>query len=183
MEVIAMNREIVFAGIGGQGVLSMGTLLANAAIKEGKEVIWRPSFGGEMRGGKSTCVMNISDENIDSPVVSQYDVGVALNSTSLKKISPKIKKGGLLIWDSSSCDEPPTRTDIRSIGIPASEQALAELNDVKVMNMVMLGALVKVDPIVKSQTLIRALGETLPPMHHHMIPSNEEAIELGMSLM
>lgn len=176
-----MLKEMIFAGFGGQGVLSMGKLIAYAAMKEGKEISWMPSYGPEMRGGTANCMVNISDELISSPVVNEYDVVVALNQPSLKKFESKVKKGGILIWESSTIKEPPTRTDIKVYPLPAIELASNELKNVKVMNMLILGALVKMLDIVKKESLIVALKETLPERHHKLIPLNEKAIDLGMS--
>jgi 2-oxoglutarate ferredoxin oxidoreductase subunit gamma len=178
-----MLIETIFSGFGGQGVLSMGKLLAYAAMKEGKEISWMPSYGPEMRGGTANCIVNISDEAISSPVVTEYDVVVALNQPSLKKFEPRVKKGGILIWESSTIKEGPTRNDIEIYALPAIDKATNELKNVKVMNMLVLGALVKLRGIVKRDTLMQALKETLPERHHHLIPLNEDAIELGMSLV
>jgi 2-oxoglutarate ferredoxin oxidoreductase subunit gamma len=178
-----MLIEMIFSGFGGQGVLSMGKLLAYAAMKEGKEISWMPSYGPEMRGGTANCIVNISDEPISSPVVTEYDVVVALNQPSLKKFESRVKKGGILIWESSTIKEGPTRNDIEVYALPAIDKATNELKNVKVMNMLVLGALVKLRGIVKRDTLMVALKETLPERHHHLIPLNEEAIELGMSMV
>ncbi len=178
-----MLIETIFSGFGGQGVLSMGKLLAYAAMKEGKEVSWMPSYGPEMRGGTANCMVNISDEPISSPVVTEYDVVVALNQPSLKKFESRVKKGGILIWESSTIKEGPTRKDITVIPLPAIDKATHELKNVKVMNMLILGALVKLNPIVNADTLLTALKETLPKRHHKLIPLNKEAIEMGMSLV
>ncbi len=176
-----MLYEMIFAGFGGQGVLSMGKLIAYAAMKEGKEVSWMPSYGPEMRGGTANCMVNISDEPISSPVVNEYDVVVALNLPSLKKFENKVKKGGILIWESSTIKEPPTRTDIKVYPLRAVELANTELKNGKVMNMLILGSLVKLINIVKKESLVVALKETLPERHHKLIPLNEKAIDLGMS--
>ena len=178
-----MLYEMIFAGFGGQGVLSMGKLLAYAAMKEGKEVSWMPSYGPEMRGGTAICMVNVSDQPISSPVVNAYDVGVVLNLPSLKRFEDRIKKGGILIWESSTIKEAPTRTDISVYALPAIDKSGSELGNVKVMNMVILGALTKVTHIVDPSTLITALTETLPKRHHDLIPLNQKAIELGMSLV
>jgi len=176
-----MLNEMIFAGFGGQGVLSMGKLLAYAAMKEGKEVSWMPSYGPEMRGGTANCIVNISDKPISSPVVTKYDVVVALNQPSLKKFEPKTKAKGILIWESSTIKKPPSRDDIDIYPIPAVEIANSELKNVKVMNMLILGVLVKLNNIVRRESLLVALKETLPERHHKLIPLNEKAIDLGMS--
>jgi 2-oxoglutarate ferredoxin oxidoreductase subunit gamma len=178
-----MLTEMIFSGFGGQGVLSMGKLLAYAAMKEGKEVSWMPSYGPEMRGGTANCMVNISDEPISSPVVTAYDVVVVLNQPSLKKFEPAVKKGGILIWESSTIKHGPTRTDIDIYALPAIDKATNELKNVKVMNMLVLGSLVKINNIVDKDTLLVALKETLPERHHKLIPLNQEAIEMGMSLV
>jgi 2-oxoglutarate ferredoxin oxidoreductase subunit gamma len=178
-----MLQEMIFAGFGGQGVLSMGTLLAYAAMKEGREVSWMPSYGPEMRGGTANCIVNISDELISSPIVSNYDVAIVLNQPSLKKFEPRVKEGGILIWESTNIKQPPTRKDVRVFGLRAVDKATNELKNTKVMNMLVLGALVKINGIVKKESLIVALKDTLPERHHHLIPLNVQAIELGMSLV
>ena len=178
-----MLNEMIFAGFGGQGVLSMGKLLAYAAMKEGREVSWMPSYGPEMRGGTANCMVNISDNPISSPIVTMYDVVIALNQPSLNKFEPRVKKGGILIWESSTIKEGPTRDDIRVYAIPAVDKANNELKNVQVMNMLILGSLVKLNEIVKKESLLVALKETLPERHHKLIPLNEKAIALGMSLV
>lgn len=178
-----MLLEMIFAGFGGQGVLSMGTLLAYAAMKEGKEVSWMPSYGPEMRGGTANCMVNISDQPISSPIVSRFDVGVVLNQPSLKKFESRIKNNGIFIWESTNIKQPPTRSDIQVFALPAVEKATHELNNVQVMNMLVLGALIKINGIVKKESLLIALSETLPERHHHLIPLNKQAIELGESLV
>lgn len=176
-----MLSEMIFAGFGGQGVLSMGKLLAYAAMKEGKEVSWMPSYGPEMRGGTANCMVNISDKPISSPVVQAYDIVVVFNLPSLKKFEPMVKPGGVLIWESSTIKEAPTRTDITVLGLPAIELATNVIKNTQVMNMITLGALLKLRPIVKTETLVLALKDTLPARHHNLIPVNEEAIQLGMN--
>ncbi len=178
-----MLLEMIFAGFGGQGVLSMGTLLAYAAMKEGTEVSWMPSYGPEMRGGTANCIVNISDQPISSPIVSSYDVGIVLNQPSLKKFESRIKNDGIFIWESTNIKQPPIRSDIRVFALPAVEKASHELNNVQVMNMLVLGALIKIKGIVKKESLLVALSETLPDRHHHLIPLNKQAIELGESLV
>ncbi len=178
-----MIQEMVFAGFGGQGVLSMGKLLAYAAMKEGKEISWMPSYGPEMRGGTANCMVNISDSQISSPIVQEYDIAVVFNLPSLKKFEPAVKKGGVLIWESSTIKEKPTRDDIEIYAVPSIEKAGNELGNTKVMNMIALGALNKVRPTVKPETLIDALRETLPERHHNLIPLNEKALKMGESMV
>lgn len=178
-----MLQEMIFAGFGGQGVLSMGMLLAYAAMKEGKEVSWMPSYGPEMRGGTANCIVNISDQPISSPIVSSYDAAIVLNQPSLKKFESRVKKDGILIWESTMIKEPPTRNDIKIYAIPAVEKATHDLKNLKVMNMLLLGVLVKINNIVKKETLVQTLKEALPERHHHLIPLNVKAIEMGIKLI
>ena len=178
-----MLQEILFAGFGGQGVLSMGTMLAYAAMKDGLEVSWFPSYGPEMRGGTANCTVNISDKPISSPVCTSFDITVVLNLPSLKKFESRVKPDGILIWESSIIKEPPQRSDIRSIPLPAIHIAAEELKNVKVMNMVVLGALLKLKGIVRRESLSAAMRAALPERYHHLIPLNEQAIERGMELI
>ncbi len=178
-----MLQEMVFAGFGGQGVLSLGTILAYAAMKEGKEVTWFPSYGPEMRGGTANCMVNISDTEISSPIVTDYDLAMVFNLPSLKKFEPKVKPGGTLVWESSIIKEPPTRDDITIHALPAIQVAAEELKNTQVMNMVALGALVKINGVVKKESILQALKETLPARYHHLLPLNEKAIETGISLI
>jgi 2-oxoglutarate ferredoxin oxidoreductase subunit gamma len=136
-----------------------------------------------MRGGTANCIVNISDQPISSPIVSAYDVAVVFNQPSLKKFEPKVKKNGILIWESTTIKEPPSREDIEIYPIPAIEKATHDLKNVKVMNMLMLGVLLKLNGIVKKETVLQALKDTLPERHHHLIPLNKEAIDLGMTLV
>ena len=178
-----MLQEMIFAGFGGQGVLSMGKLIAYAAMKEGKEVSWMPSYGPEMRGGTANCMVNISTEPISSPVVQAYDVVVVFNLPSLKMFEPMVKPGGILIWESSTIKEAPTREDINIYAVPAIEKATNILKNTQVMNMIALGSLLKLNPLVEKETIVSALKDTLPERHHKLIPLNEQAIDLGMELV
>ena len=178
-----MLKEMVFAGFGGQGVLSLGTLIAYAAMKEGKEVSWFPSYGPEMRGGTANCMVNVSDDKISSPIDTKFDIAVVFNKPSLEKFEPKVKKGGILIWESSNIEKGPTRKDINSYAVPAIKTAADKLKNLKVMNMVAMGALLKADKIVKKDSVITALKEALPERHHHLLPLNQKAIDLGMDMV
>lgn len=174
-----MLQEMIFAGFGGQGVLSMGQILAYAAMKENKEVSWMPSYGPEMRGGTANCMVNISDSPISSPIVNEYDLAIVLNLPSLKKFEPKVRKGGTLIWESSTIKEPPIRDDLKAYALPAIHMAAEELKNLKVMNMLVLGALLAINPIVKDESVLQALKDTLPKRYHSLLPLNEEAFNKG----
>ena len=178
-----MSHDIIFAGFGGQGVQLIGTLLASAAVKEGKEVVFRPSYKGQIRGGISTCTVNISSEPIFSPVVEQYDTAVTLDQPSLEMFAPRVKSGGLLLWESSVIKEPPERPGIRVFALPAYNKAITVLENKKMMNMIMFGALIAINNEVKRDSIMAALRETLPANQHHLIPLNEKAFDLGVSLV
>ena len=177
-----MTHEIILAGFGGQGVLSMGKILAYSGLMEDKEVTWMPAYGPEQRGGTANVTVIVSDEPVSSPILSSYDVVIVLNQPSLDKFEPKVKKGGSLIYDGNGLNNPPTRTDIHVYRIDAMDAA-AERNMIKVFNMIVLGGLLKVNPMVSIESVLKALKKTLPERHHHLIPVNEEAIRLGMEII
>ena len=177
-----MKTEVVISGFGGQGVLSMGKILAYSGLMEEKEVTWMPAYGPEQRGGTANVTVIVSDERISSPILSKYDVAIVLNQPSLDKFQPKIKPGGILIYDGNGIVNPPSRTDIQVYRIDAMEQA-AEMKNAKVFNMIVLGGLLKVCPVVSTDGLQKALYKSLPERHHHMIPLNMQAVDMGMKLI
>ena len=173
-----MKAEIIIAGFGVQGVLSMGKILAYSGLMEDKEVTWMPAYGPEQRGGTANVTVIVSEERISSPILSQYDVAIVLNQPSLDKFESKVKPGGILIYDGFGIINPPTRKDINVYRIDAMDKA-AELKNSKVFNMIVLGGLLKVCPIVSTNGLNKALYKTLPERHHGLIPLNMEAVEAG----
>ena len=173
-----MKAEIIIAGFGGQGVLSMGKILAYSGLMEDKEVTWMPAYGPEQRGGTANVTVIVSEERISSPILSQYDVAIVRNQPSLDKFESKVKPGGILIYDGFGIINPPTRKDINVYRIDAMDKA-AELKNSKVFNMIVLGGLLKVCPIVSTDGLNKALYKTLPERHHGLIPLNMEAVEAG----
>lgn len=177
-----MKTEIIISGFGGQGVLSMGKILAYSGLMEEKEVTWMPAYGPEQRGGTANVTVIVSDERISSPILSKYDVAIVLNQPSLDKFQPKIKPGGILIYDGNGIVNLPSRTDIQVYRINAMEQA-AEMKNAKVFNMIVLGGLLKVCPVVSTDGLQKALYKSLPERHHHMIPLNMQAVDMGMKLI
>ena len=177
-----MTEEIIIAGFGGQGVLSMGKILAYAGLMEGKEVTWMPAYGPEQRGGTANVTVIVSDDPVSSPILSSYDTAIVLNQPSLEKFEPKVKPGGTIIYDGYGINEPPTRKDIEIYRIDAMDAA-AEMNLIKTFNMIVLGGLLKIHPVVKIASVLAALRKTLPERHHHLIPKNEEAIRKGMEII
>ena len=176
-----MTKEIIIAGFGGQGVLSMGKILAYSGLMEDKEVTWMPAYGPEQRGGTANVTVIVSDERISSPILSSYDIAIVLNQPSLDKFEPKVKKGGILIYDGFGVINPPTREDIQVYRIDAMDKA-AELKNSKVFNMIVLGALLQVCPVVSDKGVEKALFKTLPERHHGLIPLNMEDIKAGKEL-
>lgn len=177
-----MTHEIIIAGFGGQGVLSMGKILAYSGLMENKEVTWMPAYGPEQRGGTANVTVIVSDDRISSPILSSYDVAIVLNQPSLEKFEPKVKPGGIIIYDSNGIIKPPTRKDIRIFKVDAVEAANA-MNNTKAFNMIVLGGLLKLEPIVTIESVVKALKKSLPERHHHLIPMNEEALKKGMEII
>jgi 2-oxoglutarate ferredoxin oxidoreductase subunit gamma len=174
-------EELIVAGFGGQGVLSLGMTLAYAGMVENKEISWMPSYGPEMRGGTANCIVILSENKISSPILSQFDSAIVLNQPSMDKFAPRIKEGGLLLYESGNIFKPSTRTDIELIGIPATTEAL-KMKNAKTMNMIMLGAYLQLKPVVQNDSILEALAKVLPEKYHHLLPVNREALELGESL-
>ena len=177
-----MKTEIIISGFGGQGVLSMGKILAYSGLMEGKQVTWMPAYGPEQRGGTANVTVIVSDERISSPVLSSFDIAVVLNQPSLNKFEPKLKPGGILIYDGYGVLTPPTRKDITVYRIDAMDKA-AEMKNSKVFNMIVLGGLLKVCPVVSENGVDKALHKTLPQRHHDLIPLNMEAIKEGKEII
>ena len=177
-----MKQEVIISGFGGQGVLSMGKILAYSGLMEGKEVTWMPAYGPEQRGGTANVTVIVSDERISSPILSKYDVAIVLNQPSLDKFETKVKPGGILIYDGFGIINPPTRDDISIYRIDAMDKA-AELKNAKVFNMIVLGGLLKVCSVVSDNGVEKALYKTLPERHHALIPLNMKAIQEGKTII
>lgn len=177
-----MIEELIIAGFGGQGVLSMGMTLAYAGMLEEKEISWMPSYGPEMRGGTANCIAIISDNKISSPIISKFDSAIVLNQPSMEKFESKIKPGGFLLYESSNILKPSTRTDIEIIGIPAATEAVKMKNS-KTLNMIMLGAYLERKPVVKIESVMEALKKVLPERYHNLLPINKAALERGTELV
>lgn len=171
-------QEMIIAGFGGQGVLSMGQIISYSAMKEGKEVSWMPAYGPEMRGGTANCIVIVSPTKVSSPIVTTFDSAIILNQPSLDKFEQKVKPGGLLLCEQSTIITPSIRTDIEQMMIPATEMAVG-MGKKQVANMILLGAFLERRPIVSITNVLQALREVLPERHHHLIPLNEEALHAG----
>ncbi len=175
-------EELIVAGFGGQGVLSLGMTLAYAGMLENKEISWMPSYGPEMRGGTANCITIISANKISSPIISLFDSAIVLNQPSMDKFAPRVKPGGILLYESSNIFKPSTRTDIEIIGIPATTEAL-QMKNAKVMNMIILGAYLQLRPVVSNESILEALQKVLPEKYHHLLPINRQALERGESMV
>jgi 2-oxoglutarate ferredoxin oxidoreductase subunit gamma len=173
-----MQTEVIFAGFGGQGVLFAGQVLAFAAMDAGHDVTWMPSYGPEMRGGTANCTVVIADEEIGSPTIKFPKAAVVMNLPSLDKFEPLVAPGGVLIVNSSLVNRDPTRTDITWVMIPAQE--IAEMiGPRRLLNMVMLGALLDKLPILSSDEIKVSLSAHLPERHKKLLPSNIAALDKG----
>lgn len=177
-----MTEEIIIAGFGGQGVLSMGKIMIYSAVMQDMEVSWMPSYGPEIRGGTANVTVIISTDRISSPILRQYDTAIILNQQSLDKFENSVKQGGVLIYDTNGITRKPERKDITVYSIDAVEEA-AKLNNPKIFNMVVLGAYLKVKPIIKLENVVKGLEESLPERYHHLIPVNRQALEKGMEII
>ena len=174
-----MTEEIIIAGFGGQGVLSMGKILAYSGIMQDQEVSWMPSYGPEMRGGTANVTVILSDEKISSPYLNVYDTAIILNQQSMDKFEQSVKPGGVLIYDPNGIIDHPSRTDIKIYQIEGNRLA-SEMGNKKVFNMIILGGFLKVKPIVELRSVIEGLKKSLPVRYHNLLPLNEEAINKGM---
>jgi 2-oxoglutarate ferredoxin oxidoreductase subunit gamma len=177
-----MQQEIVFSGFGGQGALFAGQLLAYAAMDEDKHVTWIPSYGPEMRGGTAHCIVIISDEEIGAPTTRTPSAAIVLNIPSLDKYEPLMKPNGYLIINRSLIPRATTRTDITVIDVPANDLA-AELGNVKMANVVALGALVAASQIVKVESVFQALDIHMPAKRKRLTRPNQAALMKGVEVV
>ncbi|MBS4062332.1 MAG: 2-oxoacid:acceptor oxidoreductase family protein [Bacteroidetes bacterium] len=174
-----MTEEIIIAGFGGQGVLSMGKILAYSGIMQDQEVSWMPSYGPEMRGGTANVIVIVSDERISSPVLTIFDTAIILNQQSMDKFEKSVRPGGVLLYDPNGITRHPERKDITIYQIEGAQLA-ADMGNTKIFNMIVLGAFLKVKPIVLLENVIRGLKKSLPERYHKLIPMNEDALTMGM---
>lgn len=173
------QQEIIFAGFGGQGIMSMGMLLAYAGMQAGKEVSWIPSYGPEMRGGTANCAVVVGDDPIASPLVNEPTAAVVMNSPSVARFAPQITPGGVLLVNASMAPtDTVDRNDITVASVPATGTA-NELGNIRIANMVALGAFLELVPVVSLEAVEEALTAVLPPRRHSLIPLNREALKRG----
>ena len=176
-----MKETLIIAGFGGQGVLSMGKILAYSGVMQDFEVTWMPSYGPEMRGGTTNCSVIVSDEPIGAPVLTEGNCVMVLNRPSLDKFEPAVEPGGRLYINTSLIDRKAEREDIEVIYIPCDDLA-NEMGNGRVANMIMLGAFIEATGIVSIDSVIEALKKVLGERKAHLIPLNREALERGAKI-
>lgn len=173
-----MERRIIIAGSGGQGVLFFGKLLAYAAMLEGREVSWFPSYGAEMRGGTANCTVIISDSMIGSPVIRNPDVLVVMNDASYQRFVEKLSPGGILIYDPSTIHSTTQRDDIQIVTTAAGELASA-MSSAILANMALLGAFIAATGAVGVNSALRALDENTPAHRRDKLTVNKDILLKG----
>ena len=173
-----MLEEVIIAGFGGQGLMLMGRLLAYAGMLEGKKVAWMPSYGPEMRGGTANCTVIISSEEIASPIVTNPKTVIAMNKPSLDKFESLIQKDGLIVLNNSLIDQEVKRDDVRVLKIQANDIA-NKLGNLRVANMVTLGAYVKKSGVVKLESIFKALEKALAGKNQKILDLNKVALKKG----
>lgn len=176
------KEEIIIAGFGGQGVLSMGKILAYSGVMQGLEVSWMPSYGPEMRGGTANVTVILGDEPVSSPIVHDFDTAIILNQQSMDKFAPKVKPGGVLIYDPNGIIRPSERADVDIYEIRATQEA-ARSGNIRVFNTMVLGAYLKVRSVVSLENVYKGLAESLPQRMAPLMAANEEAIRRGMEIV
>lgn len=178
------QMSLIISGFGGQGSLFSGILLCHSAVFEGKHTTWIPSYGAEMRGGAVNCSVNISDEEIPSPIIDKADVVIALNDESQTKFENKVKKGGLMIINASLSQTPTTRTDIEYIKLPLNDLA-QNISQPAFINVIALGILIEKTGILKKESVIGAMEKITKGTSAKkiaLLPNNIESLEYGTQI-
>ena len=172
------EASIIMSGFGGQGVLFIGTAIANCAMNEDKYVTWLPSYGAEMRGGTANCTVVIASEEVASPYQQEPNYVVALNAQSVEKFEMKIKSGGTLVINSSLFKGKERRSDINYLYVPANEIA-SEIGEIKCANVVMLSAFIEKTKLVKIESLKEVVKKVFSASKARLLEINEQAIQKG----
>jgi len=175
-----MHEEVIVSGFGGQGALFAGQLLTYTGMDEGQHVTWIPSYGPEMRGGTAHCIVILSDDDIGSLIIRQPTICIVMNPPSMEKYDSLIKSGGLLVVNSTLVPMRSARTDIETVYVPANELA-AELGNVKMANVVLLGALLGKREILPIDSVKRTMDEHIPERRKHIIEPNKRALDRGVA--
>lgn len=175
---MTVERSTIFAGFGGQGILFAGQALARAAMAEGLETLWIPSYGPEMRGGTASCTVIIADEEIGSPVVDRADAVVALNPPSLARFEAAVAPGGLLVVNRSLIEAQPTRTDLEICSVPCTAVARSAGDD-RLVSVVALGALLARRPMVPIEAVKAALTAMVGAKRPEILEADLAALDAG----
>ncbi len=177
-----MHEEVIISGFGGQGALFAGQLLTYTGMDEGWHVTWIPSYGPEMRGGTAHCIVILSSDDIGSPIIRRPTLCIVMNPPSMDKYEPLIRPGGLLVANSTLVRAKSAREDIQTVYIPANELA-AELGNVKMANVVLLGAMLGMREILPIEGVKRTLEEHIPERRKHIIEPNKRALDRGVQFV
>jgi 2-oxoglutarate ferredoxin oxidoreductase subunit gamma len=173
-----MQAEVIISGFGGQGALFAGQLLAYSAMEEGKHVTWLPSYGPEMRGGTAHCIVIVSDDPIGSPVIRNPQAAIVMNVPSMDKYEPLVKPGGILVVNRSLVEREAVRDDITNLLIHGNDIA-EDCGDLRMANVVLLGALLKAFPLVSNEAVMTALEKHMPARHRNLLEANGAALQRG----
>ena len=177
-----MYSEMIFAGFGGQGIMTIGQIVAYSGMREGKAVAWIPSYGPEMRGGTANCTVMVTDEpQVGAPLTAHPDWVIAMNGPSFAKFEPMIKAGGCLVYNESLISNKPSRDDIQYVPIKANDLAAEHGND-RFAAIICLSALIGYTNVIKMETIPKALEKVLPEKHHKLIPKNMVAAQAGYDI-
>ena len=174
-----MQKSIIIAGSGGQGILFLGRVLTSGSMLEKKEVTWFPSYGAEMRGGTANCTVIISDEMIGSPVVMMPDILIVMNRASLDRFLPSLRKKGTLFYDSSLITETLTRKDVVAVPVPATNIA-GDMGSPRSANMVMLGAFIAKTGILRKASIFSIFDDAADPRKIEAFRINKELVRKGI---
>jgi 2-oxoglutarate ferredoxin oxidoreductase subunit gamma len=177
-----MHEEVIISGFGGQGALFAGQLLAYTGMDEGWHVTWIPSYGPEMRGGTAHCIVIVSDDSIGSPIIRQPTACIVMNPPSMEKYEPLVRPGGVLVANSTLVRAKSERTDLSTVYIPANELA-AKLGNVKMANVVLLGALLGTREILPIDSIKRTMEVHIPERRKHIIEPNKHALDRGVAFV
>jgi 2-oxoglutarate ferredoxin oxidoreductase subunit gamma len=177
-----MHEEVIISGFGGQGALFAGQLLAYTGMDEGQHVTWIPSYGPEMRGGTAHCIVIVSDDSIGSPIIRQPTACIVMNPPSMEKYEPLVRPGGVLVANSTLVRARSERTDLSTVYIPANELA-AGLGNVKMANVVLLGALLGTREILPIDSIKRTMENHIPERRKHIIEPNKRALDRGVAFV
>jgi len=174
-----MHEEVIVSGFGGQGALFAGQLLTYTGMDKGHQVTWIPSYGPEMRGGTAHCTVILSDDPIGSPIIRNPTAAIVMNPPSMEKYEPLVKPGGVLVANSTLIRARSERDDISVVYVPANDLA-AELGNVKMANVVLLGALLATRPILPVEAVKKAMEDHIPERRKHIIEPNKRALDRGI---